>query len=153
MKAFRPMSIEKMLTAARNRLTTIRDDARLIDAARLLTNAHISLVVVCDRDGVLSGVITRTDVVRQISGCAGQGCMTAAAAVMTREVTTCSPGDSLQDVWSIMRERGLKHVPVIDRASRPLGVMHVRDVLQVLLREVEYEELLLRDYVIGIGYR
>jgi CBS domain-containing protein len=147
------MSIEEMLSAARNRLGTIRDDARLIDAARLLTHAHVNLVVVCDRDGVLTGVITRTDVVRQISGCAGQSCMTAAAAVMTCEVTSCSPADSLHDVWSVMRERGLKHVPVIDRDSRPLGVLYVRDVLQVLLREVEYEELLLRDYVMGIGYR
>ena len=52
-----------------------------------------------------------------------------------------------------MRERGLKYVPVIDRDSRPLGVLYVRDVLEVLLREVEYEELLLRDYVMGVGYR
>jgi hypothetical protein len=47
----------------------------------------------------------------------------------------------------------LKCVPIIDRDARPLGVLYVRDVLEVLLREVEYEELLLRDYVMGVGYR
>lgn len=52
-----------------------------------------------------------------------------------------------------MKDRGLKHVPVIDAESRPLGVLYARDALQELLKEVEYEELLLRDYVMGIGYR
>ena len=52
-----------------------------------------------------------------------------------------------------MRERGLKHVPVVDQASRPVGVLYARDALQRLLEETEAEELLLRDYVLGIGYR
>ena len=95
------MSIEEMLSAARNRLATIRDDARLIDAARLLTHAHVNLVVVCDRDGVLTGVITRTDVVRQISGCAGQSCMTAAAAAKPSETArTLTARDLMGSVYS-----------------------------------------------------
>ncbi len=46
-----------------------------------------------------------------------------------------------------MKQRGLKHVPVVDEQFHPLGVLYARDLLQVLLVEVEYEELLLRDYV------
>ena len=51
-----------------------------------------------------------------------------------------------------MKQRGLKNVPIADGQSRPLGILTARDVLQLLLQEVEYEELLLRDYVMGIGY-
>lgn len=153
MTAGRPMFVREMLPTAFTRLATVRDDARLIDAARLLTHARVNLVMVCDCSGALSGVITSTDVVRQISGCAGQACTTVAAAVMTREVSCCRPADAVDDVWSTMRERGLKYVPVTDRDSKPLGVLYARDVLEVLLREVEYEELLLRDYVMGVGYR
>jgi len=147
------MFVGEMLPTALRRLATIRDDARLIDAARLLTHAHVNLVVVCDRSGALSGVVTSSDVVRQIGSCAGLACTTAAAAIMTREVSSCRPADAVDDVWSAMRERGLKYVPVTDRDSKPLGVLYARDVLEVLLREVEYEELLLRDYVMGVGYR
>ena len=147
------MFVSEMLPTALGRLATIRADARLIDAARLLTHSHVNLVVVCDCGGALSGVITSTDIVRQISSCAGQACTTVAAAVMTREVISCGRDDPVSDVWSTMRKRGLKCVPIIDRDARPLGVLYVRDVLEVLLREVEYEELLLRDYVMGVGYR
>jgi len=140
------------MPVARERLTTIPYDAPLIEAAKLLSRAEVNLVVVCDSNA-LAGVITRTDVVRQISHCAGNSCTTAVSAVMTREVTCCRPEDLLTYVWSIMKERGLKHVPIVDKSARPLGVLYARDALQVLLREVEYEELLLRDYVMGVGYR
>ena len=51
-----------------------------------------------------------------------------------------------------MKERGLKNIPVTDQDFRPVGVLNARDVLKVLLKEVENEETLLRDYVMGIGY-
>jgi CBS domain-containing protein len=47
----------------------------------------------------------------------------------------------------------LKNVPVVDADSKPLGVLNARDVLQSLLEDVEYEEQLLRDYVMCVGYR
>jgi CBS domain-containing protein len=58
------MLIEGLLQAASERLVTIRDDAKLIEAAELLS-AHTDLVVVCDGDGILRGVVTKTDVVRR----------------------------------------------------------------------------------------
>jgi CBS domain-containing protein len=147
------MYIAGMLPAARERLATTTCDAPLIDAAKLLSRAEVNLVVVCDSNNALVGVITRTDVVRQISCCAGSSCTTAVASVMTRDVTCCRPADLLTDVWSTMKEQGLKNVPIVDESTRPLGVLYARDALRVLLREVEYEELLLRDYVMGVGYR
>lgn len=146
------MLVERMLPAAAKRLVTVGDDAPLIDAARLLRDLHIDLVVVCSSDGLLAGVITKTDVVRQISHCQGSGCTTAASAVMTRTVILCRPSDLLRDVWSVMKERGMKNIPVVNQDSWPIGVLNARDVLEVLLEEVEYEEILLRDYVMRVGY-
>jgi hypothetical protein len=47
---------------------------------------------------------------------------------------------------------GLKNIPVTDHDSRPVGVVNARDALQVLLKKVENEESLLRDYVMCVGY-
>jgi CBS domain-containing protein len=55
-------------------------------------------VVVCSCNKMLAGVITKTDVVRQISLCQGSGCTTASSTVMTRTVILCHPGDLLHDV-------------------------------------------------------
>ncbi|NDV89525.1 CBS domain-containing protein [Aurantimonas aggregata] len=146
------MFVERVLSAARETLVTVADDAPLIEAAKLLRTGT-DLVVVCAPGGVLAGVITKTDVVNQISHCQGSSCATAASMVMTRDVLLCRPGDGLHEVWSQMKERGLKNVPVTDEEARPIGVLNARVALQVLLDESEDEESLLRDYVMGIGYR
>ncbi|MBJ6124838.1 CBS domain-containing protein [Microvirga splendida] len=146
------MFVERLLPQARKRLVTIADDAPLIQAANLL-RPGTDLVVVHGSTGILAGVITKTDVVSQISRCQGAGCTTAASLVMTRDVVHCQTGDELHDVWARMKERGLKNIPVVDRDLRPQGVLNARDMLQVLLRESENEEAIMRDYLMGIGYR
>lgn len=146
------MIVEGILPAARERLITIGNDAPLIAAAKLLRDLDADLVVVRDSEGVLAGVITKTDIVRQISHCQGAGCMAAASAVMTQAVTCCRPDDLLHEIWLVMKERHLKNIPILDRGSRPIGVLNARDALEALLEELEYEEVLLREYVMCVGY-
>lgn len=146
------MLVERILSAARERLITIGDDAPLIDAARLLRELDTDLVVVRCSDGLLTGVITKTDIVRQISHCRGAACTTTASAIMTDAVIYCHPGDQLHDVWLTMKDRRLKNIPILDRDSRPIGVLNARDALEALLGEVEYEGVLLREYVMCVGY-
>lgn len=145
------MFVERLLPTARSRLVTLADDAPLAEAAKLL-GTGTDFVVVCSSAGLFAGVITRTDIVGQISRCQGAGCMTAVSSVMTRDVVLCRPGDLLHDVWVRMKERSLKNIPVADQNLRPLGVLNARDILQVLLKESEDEEAMLRDYVMGVGY-
>jgi CBS domain-containing protein len=147
------MRVERILSIALQRLITIRDDALLTDAAKLLCDTHKALLIVCNSDGAMVGVISKTDIVRQIAYCEGSRCTTPAEAVMTRDVTYCHPSDSLHDVLSKMKERGFVHVPIVDQESKPIGVINARDALQVLLGDVEYDVSFLRDYVMGIGYQ
>lgn len=52
-----------------------------------------------------------------------------------------------------MKQRGIKNVPLLDQDSRPVGVVTARDLLQALLTESEVDEGMMRDYVMGFGYR
>jgi CBS domain-containing protein len=145
------MYVDRLLSAAREKVVTIADDAPLTEAADFLRKGT-DLVIVCDSAGLVTGVITKTDVVGQMSRCQGASCTMAASLAMTRDVVVCRPGELLQDVWKRMKERKLKNIPVVDEESRPMGVLHARDILQVLLEESEDEESILRDYVMGMGY-
>lgn len=145
--------IRAILPTVKKRLVTINGDAPLIGAARLLSEMHTSLMVVCDPDGLISGVITKTDVVKQISRCQGNSCTTLVSETMTREVISRNVDDRVLDAWFTMKDKGLRQIPIKSADFRPVGVLYASDALQVLLKEVEYEELLLRDYVMGIGYQ
>ena len=120
--------------------------------ARLL-GAGTDLIVVCATNDAVVGVITKTDVVARIGECEGAACTIAASSVMSPDVLLCAPRDFVHDVWSKMRARELKNVPIVDDGGHPLGVLNARDALGVLLQDVKYEESLLRDYVMGVGYR
>ena len=77
----------------------------------------------------------------------------AALSVMTREVVVCAITDTVGAAWECMKQRKLKNIPVVEAESRPVGVLHARDLLQVLLEDAEDEKSMLRDYVMGVGYR
>jgi CBS domain-containing protein len=146
------MFVENLLPEARERLVTLAEGAPLIEAAALL-HAGTDLVVICQANGLLAGIITKTDVVGQISRCQGSSCTVPAALVMKRDVLACRAGERMSDVWAAMKDRGIKNVPLLDQDSRPLGVVNARDLLQVLLKESEDDESIMRDYVMGFGYR
>jgi CBS domain-containing protein len=146
------MFVKDMLDTAREKLVIIGDDARLIEAAKLLTSGT-DLVVVRDGAGVLQGVVTKTDVVRQISVCQGATCQCPVSTVMTRDVVSCRKSDRLQDVAARMKTQHLKSVPVVDGDNRPLGLLTARALLSVLLGDAELEEAQLVGYVTGVGYR
>lgn len=145
--------VEEIVTVAQKRLVIIRDDAPLIEAAKLLDGRHINLVVICDKTGAMVGIVTRTDIVRMMAVCQGCGCTVPVATVMTKDVTCCRPSDVLGDVWTTMKENNLLHVPIVDENFKPLGVINARDALLVLMEKAEFESSILRDYVMNVGYR
>jgi CBS domain-containing protein len=148
-----PKLVSSLDAVARSRLATISDHGLVADAARVLSNTHIGLVVVCDSDGAMTGVVTKTDIVEHIGHCRGNACSIAAAGVISRDVVYCRPTDRLPDVLSMMHDFGFVHIPVVDLSCRPSGVVSARDALRALMAEEEYEGSLLRDYVMGVGYR
>ena len=145
--------VRTVLDVARKRLLTIPTAAPLVEAVRLLSEGHTNLVVVCGPEGRMRGVVTKSDVVRQISHCQGCSCTTMIADVMSKDLIVCRPEDRLHDAWSTMKKHGLKQLPVANDAAEPLGLLYVGDALEALIKDSEYEESLLRDYVMGVGYR
>lgn len=145
--------VDSMLPAIRQRRLVIGHDRQLMEAAALLSDDARYMAVICDAGGRMIGVVTRTDIVRQIRHCQGCACTTLCRDVMTKEVISCVPDQRLEDVWSSMKHNGLRCVPVVDAERRPLGLLFASDALEALLSEVEYEEELLKDYVMCVGYR
>lgn len=147
------MLVSATLPTARKRLVTLGVNAPVIEAARLLSAPDTHLIVVCNPAGEMSGVLSKADIVRQISHCTGCSCTEGVADIMTRDVVNCRPQDALRDVWDVMQSRSLKQIPISDDASHPVGILYANDALQWLLDEAEHKEELLRDYVMGVGYR
>jgi len=146
------MQVKEVLPRACERLAVIDAAASIRDAAHLMTEPHTNLVVVC-RAGAAIGVITKKDIVDEISSSEAFDLSAPVETVMTREVTHCLSSDPLADVWKTMKTRDIQSIPVLDENRVPVGIVYARDALQCLLQEVETDDQLVRDFISGVGYR
>ena len=145
--------VKHILEAARKRLVVLGVEASLFDAARILTNRATPLIVVCDKDGIAVGVIASGHVLNALATAGVDAVGLNAGAIMTKPLLTCHGEEYLQQVWTVMKSQTLPCAPVLDDDGRAQGILHARDVAIALIDEGNYEEALLRDYVMGVGYQ
>ncbi len=144
--------VKHILAAARQRLAVLREETLVPDAARILANPQTPLIVVCDKEGIAVGVMSRTDIIKLLASAGAAACDTTAATIMTRRIVSCHVDQPLQQVWSVLNARSFRCAPILDM-GRPQGVVHGQDLVRALLDEERHEEDLLRDYVTGVGYQ
>lgn len=51
--------------------------------------------------------------------------------IMTREVVTIKPDQSLEEIWKLLRRHRIRGAPVIDEAKKLLGIVSIADFLKV----------------------
>jgi CBS domain-containing protein len=69
-------------------------------------------------------------------------------AVMTRQVITCAPSDSVETLMAEMTNRRIRHFPVVEEGHL-CGIISIGDVVKNRLDEVEYEARSLRSFIVG----
>jgi CBS domain-containing protein len=143
--------VQHILDGAQRRLATLSLDSLLSEAALILANPDTPLVVVCDAQGIAVGVLTKTDIVKSLAR--ERGIEARAGSIMAHPVVFCDVEQTLQRVWEAMHARSLRSVPILNGSGRPVGVVHARDLAQALLDETNEEEIVLRDYFLGVGYQ
>jgi len=145
--------VKHILEPARKRLAVLYQESSLLDAAKILANRDTPLVVVCDSDGIAVGVISPSHIINTLATAGVDALGFNAGALMTKPALSCHIDEDLEQVWPVMTSRTLPCAPILDRDGRPQGVLFARDVAIALLDEVNYDEKLLRDYVMGVGYQ
>jgi len=146
------MLVAQVLSRACERLAVIDAAASIRNAAARMAEPHTSLVIVC-RDGAAIGVVTKKDIVVEISRCVDFDLAAPVETVMTRDVACCRASDPLAEVWQTMKARDIQYIPIIDDKNMPIGIIYADDALQCLLQEVETDDELVRDFISGVGYR
>ncbi|MCZ7664313.1 MAG: CBS domain-containing protein [Thermoleophilia bacterium] len=144
------MNIQALLKAKGERLLTNRPEDTLEAAAQLLSHNNIGALPVRDSEGRLVGMVSERDIVRRLAELGGKALSLKVGDAMTRDVSTCSPLDSVKSVMETMRRRHIRHVPVVDGGAL-VGIISQRDVLHSLLEQTQLEVNVLRDVLIAKG--
>jgi CBS domain-containing protein len=114
---------------AQRHVISLEPTASVFDAACVMTRSASSSVLIIDAAGVLLGIVTERDLTTRVLARGLNPATTQAAAVMTRSPRLITPETRVADAVLIMIERGFRHLPVVSREGKILGVFSVRDAL------------------------
>jgi CBS domain-containing protein len=111
---------------------TVRDDATLADAARIMWERDCGIVPVVDAGDRLCGVITDRDICMGALSSARPIQEIPLTASMTREVQTCTEQADLRRVHDLMRRRQVRRLPVVDADDHVVGILSLNDLALAL---------------------
>jgi|tagenome__1003787_1003787.scaffolds.fasta_scaffold19278519_2 CBS domain-containing protein len=138
------MKVEAILRAKGHAVETIRPDAKVQMAVHRMRMQNVGALVVC-RDGErVEGVLSERDLVRGLARHGADLLEMSVVAIMSRNVPTCGPEDSLAFVMDQMTRTRQRHLPVLD-AGTLCGIVSIGDVVKHRLEEMELETHVLRD--------
>lgn len=127
-------------------VVTVTTDLSVEAVARTLGEKKVGAAVVLDAAGAIAGVVSERDITREV-GAAGAGALGKTAGdVMTSPVITASPSDSYVALLSLMTDRRIRHLPVLDD-GRMVGLVSIGDVVKRRIEAAEAEAAAMKDYI------
>jgi CBS domain-containing protein len=109
----------------------IAPDQTVRDAVTLMQQHRVGCLLVC-REGRVVGILTERDVVRHVLA-RGLPLSIPVAEAMTPDPVTVNPKEPIRAAVRRMEEGGYRHLPVVDEAGRPLGVLSVKRIIHYLV--------------------
>jgi CBS domain-containing protein len=142
------MKVDAVLAAKGREVATVTPVATLATVAQRLRLEGIGALVVLERDK-LAGMISERDVVHAFAAHRAEAADIKVGDVMTHNVITCRPEDSLTRVLGLMTRHRVRHLPVLE-GGRLVGLISIGDAVKHRLDELELEAAVLRDaYIAG----
>jgi CBS domain-containing protein len=106
----------------------LADTATAVDAARAMRDGDFGTVIVLKGEaGSVCGVVTDRDIVIRVVADGRDPKSVKLADICSSDVTTVSPGQSLDDVAEVMREKAIRRVPVVEKGLL-VGVVSLGDI-------------------------
>jgi CBS domain-containing protein len=111
---------------------TTTSDTSIEKVADIMFNNGIGSVMIVDDEGMLIGIITERDMIYAIAK-HKLGKELPAWMIMTENPVTINPGASIVEATKLMREANIRHLPVVNKEGKPLGMLSLRDVIDAIL--------------------
>jgi len=110
------------------------------EAIRLMQEQHVGCVLVQEAD-CLVGIFTERDVLNKVARSGRDPAQMPVETVMTAEPEALPVDASISFALNLMSEGGFRHLPLVDEAHRPVGMLSVKHVVRYLA-ELFPEEVL-----------
>tara|TARA_B100000401_G_C52294656_1_gene479759 strand:+ start:27 stop:482 length:456 start_codon:yes stop_codon:yes gene_type:complete len=135
------------------RLVIIDQNSTAYDAAVSMLKNRCGALLVCDSkdEGTLLGIISERDITFRVIPKDLDPKKTKISKVMTKDVQTISPKKTTVDAIQIMKSKGFRHLPVVDK-KKIVGILSMRDLYDFANKDLEDSLKKHQEFMFGTGY-
>jgi CBS domain-containing protein len=108
----------------------VTEDATVDEAAGIMWEKNIGSVIVVDESGKMVGIVTERDMLFAVTkGLTGKS--VPVMSITSKTDLKATPTQSIATAVETMRKGGVRHLPVLDKDGRPMGMISMRDALDI----------------------
>ena len=139
------MRTVRQILSTKPQIHAVGPDDTVFDALKVMADFNIGAVLVTE-NGELVGILSERDYARKgiLQGHASKD--TPVRALMTDRVVSVPASWSVHHCMSLMTERRIRHLPVVDE-GRLVGVISIGDVVRAVVEEQQFTISALQSYI------
>ena len=129
------MRVSEMIKDKGSKVITVLPTESVERVSQILRDARIGAVLVVDEHGRIAGILSERDIVYGVADRGADVLAEPVSNLMTREVRTCTPESSVDQLMNQMLDERIRHLPVLEQGAL-VGIVSVGDVVKQGLAEV-----------------
>jgi len=151
------MTVQQVLKNKGSDVATISPEASLTELVDKLAEHRIGAMIVSADGKHIDGIVSERDIVRALRSDGGVPSFresrlvhldrVSVSEIMTRDVKTCTPTTSIDEVMTLMTSGRIRHLPVLDEEAGLVGIVSIGDIVAARISHLEWERSALVDYV------
>jgi CBS domain-containing protein len=138
-------TVRQLLEAKPPSTFSIHPDAPVIDALRLMAEHGIGAVLVMEGPRLV-GILSERDYARKVVLHGRTSAETPVRDIMSTDVVTTTPNDSVDHCMQVVTHRRIRHLPVLDNDS-VVGIISIGDLVKAVIEDQQVELDQLQRYI------
>jgi len=140
-------TVKQLLDEKGRDVVSVAPDASVIDAIRLMAERGVGALLVMDGPR-LAGVMSGRDYARKVILHGRSSTDTRVSEIMSSDVQTVTPDDTVNACMLLMTQRRIRHLPVME-GGEVAGVLSIGDLVKAVIADQQEEISQLQQYIAG----
>ena len=141
-------TISGILARKGSTVWSIAPTAMVFDAIALMAEKNIGALPVLENNRLI-GIISERDYTRKVILKGKSSQETRVEEIMTQDLVTADPTDTVVDCMRVMTEERVRHLPVIKKGAKMVGVLSIGDLVKCLVSAQAETIDNLEQYLVG----
>lgn len=134
-----------------NVVHSISASTQIKDAVGLMNKHHIGALMVINLEGAIEGIFTERDVMKKLASTDDLVGHLEVREIMTpfNKLIYTDGEESVANIMKLLTEKKIRHIPIVSKEGNLEGILSMRDVIRILLKDSQETQRNLTDYISG----